>query len=77
MKEINDNTGGTISSANSDEKHEWTVEELEKELANAVVASSKIDALTEALIAAKEGRLSWGSRSGSHKETPYGNIWRH
>lgn len=52
MKE--DQTGGTVSTK---ENREWTCEELEHELANAVLASESIEKITKALSASREGNL--------------------
>lgn len=66
MREEND--GNTTNEG----YREYTVEELGKELAEVVVASSKIDDLTTAIKAAKQGRLTPYSVTGI--KTPYGYI---
>lgn len=84
-----DQTGGAVSTKENKEKngsttsvperHQYTLEELEKELADAVVASSKIDDLTTAIKAAKEGRFfphGTSGPSGSYTTSPYGSIYR-
>lgn len=56
-------------------KQNYTREELEKELADAILASSKIEELTEALRACDEGRLlPHDTVAAGSKKTPYGNI---
>ena len=50
----NDQTGGDVSTK---ENKKWTCEQLEHELANAVLASENIEKITKALSAAREGNL--------------------
>ena len=62
------------------EEKVYTREDLEKELVNAILASSKIDDLIESIKADDEGRFFPNSgyvdkeKFGKIKDTPYGVI---
>lgn len=59
--------------SDTSENPEWTLEKLEKELVNAVIAKSNIDDLIEAIKAARNGRFN-NIGSSDYKTGPYGTI---
>lgn len=67
-------------SKNQDTNKVYTREELASKLADAIIASSEIEVLTEVIKAMDEGRLSQNGEkpeniSGTDKLTPYGRIY--